>query len=381
MASLPQPLRRTTDRPRILDVETRLRIYIAIDNQLRAKRSLSNAFQEMYNVITRGTRDGTATPGSTSASSHLLRRFRIEPSLAKALRFWTVRLRSGSQLGDAMTGWLPSSEANLIIAGERSKDLSSTFADLIAVVTQKQRIQDAVREAIAYPAMLLVATLGITYFLGVKVVPTIAANTNPASLTWLGRSVIAFSDAIIHIWPFMLGAVIAGVVAFFLSLYRWTGPLRARVDTRLPYSLYRLTEGLAVMRAYQVLTTSGTKALVALNLLRENASPYIRSRLAAIAYRVETGMSLGHAMDATGHHFPDDGLIENVLLLPEDEHYSRNLRGLIDRWGERSLIVIQKQAGILKVAGIVLIALVVLFIYAGINEMTSGLDAVAAPVR
>lgn len=364
------PLRRVSDRPRILPIKQRLRIYRIISNLLatRSAQQLADSFEQMRAIV---MRDALQLPDPGRYLPFLrLPRFDFSPALARGLSAWTMRLRSGDRLSQAMAGWVPPTELNIILAGERSDQLSNAFNELIATVTVIDDLQNKLVSALTYPVIVFVGAILIATYIALTMVPEFRDLSPNQNRQFFTQVLLAYTTLVEKV-PYLVvaGFVIAGVL-FYFSFARWTRYGRAWADRALPpYALYRQVYGLAFMRAYDVLTRSGTQGGAALELLGDNANPYLQSRIYAIGTRYGPGASLGIAMDETGHRFPDQSLIEGILLLPEDGNYSKNLRHIVDSWQIDIQRVIDKQAQLLNTFAIIGIGFMVITIWIGLIDL------------
>jgi type II secretory pathway component PulF len=367
--SVPQ-LRRATDRPRILPIKARLRIYRTIGNLLATQSSqqLADSFNQMRAVV---ERDAFKLPDL----GRLLKipgfpRFDFSPLLARALRAWTVRLRTGDKLSVALEGWVPHIELSIIMAGESSNQLARAFDELMATVSVSDDMRNKLISALTYPVIVFAGAFAIITYLAATMVPEFrdfAPNQPRLAITHI---LLGYTSLIEHVPYVVIVLVIGAVVAFGLSFARWKGYGRAWADHHLPpYSIYRSVYGLAFMRAYDVLTRSGTQGGNALASISTNANPYLRSRIEAVATRFGPGARLGDAMDATGHGFPDKQMIESILLLPEDANFSNNLKYLIDTWQKDLVRTIETQTAALNTLCIIGIGIMIIAIYVGILDL------------
>ena len=363
-------LRRATDRPKILPIKQRLRIYRIISNLLatRSAQQLADSFEQMRGIVMRNALQ-LPDPGHYLPFLRLPR-FDFSPTIARGLSAWSMRLRSGERLSQAMAGWVPQTELNIILAGERSDQLSNAFNELISTVTVIDELQNKLVSALTYPVIVFAGAILIATYIALTMVPEFRDISPNQHRQFFTHVLLAYTMLVEKV-PYLVAAsfIIAGLL-FYFSFARWTRFGRSWADRMLPpYALYRQVYGLAFMRAYDVLTRSGTQGGIALELLGENANPYLQSRIFAIGTRYGPGASLGVAMDNTGHRFPDPSMIEGILLLPEDANYSKNLRYIVDSWQIDIQRVIDKQTQLLNTFAIIGIGFMVITIWIGLIDL------------
>lgn len=85
--------------------------------------------------------------------------------------------------------------------------------------------------------------------------------------------------AIREFW-FVLAALIAGGIAWFVWSFRnWCSPLRYRMDSHLPYSLYRDLSAAGFLNAMAEYMVNKTPMITALEDLEERSSPWMAERI------------------------------------------------------------------------------------------------------
>ncbi|MBL8511500.1 MAG: type II secretion system F family protein [Betaproteobacteria bacterium] len=362
----------TTKAATTLSVKERLRFYRALLSQLRAERPLKAAIDRMVERLTRRDREPVAAwrrrlglPGSQAARQ----------PLARALQAWSVKLAAGQGLAEAMQGWIPNSERILVLSGERAERLLETFEELIVVVKERQRIGRALTRATAYPLVLFVLICAVLYVFGLKIIPTFEQTIPPERWQGLSYGLLMVSKVLREAWWLFLVAAISLAFAFVWSLPRWRGALRCRVDRLPPWSIYRLTEGAAFMKALQVLTSTGTQLLTALGLIAQNASPWLRERVEAVIHQVSQGQTLADAMDATGYEFPDRIVVDTLMILSDDKDFAATLKGVVADWSSNLTEDIEQQSSLLLIGGVVMVGLILALCFLALFSLTNTLSA------
>ena len=380
MNALGLNIRRESDKPRELAINERLAIYRVISNVLKTASpdQLAVTFQDMHDR--RINRMSEFAQFVTALHVPFVPRMNLRPRLVRALRYWVVSLQAGDTLTECMTGWIPPSEAQIIFAGEKSNQLPNAFDDLIRTVELVNRLQRKLRAALAYPIIVFIGAFLVGTYIAMTMVPefrNLASNQPRHPLTQL----LLGYTWLIETAPYVVfGAAVAIVAAFFASFRYWTGLGRTWADHNLPpWVIYRQVYGMAFMRAYSVLTQAGVQSTLALNQLARSATPYMASRLYAIENQVLPGANLGNALDNTGYDFPDPAIIENIILLPEDSYFNKNLRIVLDAWAEDINELIDQQTTKLNALAIAGIGFVVLSIWIGIMDLVPIGSMNAAP--
>jgi len=156
----------------------------------------------------------------------------------------------------------------------------------------------------------MVVAMCILTFLMVKIVPEFAkmfASMNSGGLPWLTMQVMGLSKTFLTKSPYMIGGIIAIIVAF--KLVNRTSKGRYVIDKaklRLPIfgNLLRLTAVAHFSRTLGTLLTSGVAILQALTIVRDTVGNEIISRA---VNRIHDSVKEGESMAAPmgeSHAFP-----------------------------------------------------------------------------
>lgn len=199
---------------------------------------------------------------------------------------------------------------SLIAVGEQSGTLHQALSHLSAALRKQQALRRKFLSALAYPAMIVLATIAISAFLIIyafpKIVPIFKGFSSNLPLTT--RTLIVISDTLTTSGTYIIGSVIF-VIGIFAILIR-RPRVRLLLDTyvlRLPVIgiLLQAYELSSLSRAFSTLLASGVAIVPALELTSSNTrnSAYARSILNA-RDRVLGGEKLSEALRSDGSCFP-----------------------------------------------------------------------------
>jgi len=199
---------------------------------------------------------------------------------------------------------------NLIRVGETSGTLSENFKYLAEELAKKGELRSKIRGAMAYPIIILFATLGITgllsFFIFPKILPVLKSlnTTLPIST----RMFIAASEFLFSYGLYMfLGAVLIIVVFFVLLRIRrfklaWHG-----VILKIPY-VGRLSTEINIIglsRTLNLLLRGGVKIVEALDITADTLSNLVyQDEVRRIAETVRRGEPMSRAMIDNPRLFP-----------------------------------------------------------------------------
>ncbi len=232
-----------------------------------------------------------------------------QPTLVRALTLAKARLREGASLADALGASptvFPPLFRDLVRAGEESGALAGVLARLASHTEAEAATRAGVRAALAYPAVMTLATTAVLGFVLAWVVPQttalFAATGKPPPFAT--RALAALGTWIAQGW--WLALAVGGGAAFALRRWLATESARRRVDAlllRVP-GVQRLVRAGAAGRLARTLATllaGGVPLEAALGI----AGPITGNRVladavAAARARVREGGALAAALRAHG---------------------------------------------------------------------------------
>ena len=198
------------------------------------------------------------------------------PSLSRTLAQVRQEVTEGSSLADALAQHprlFASLYVNMVRAGEASGALHVVLERLADYTENQARLLGKVRSALTYPAIMLLLSATILFFLLSYVVPKVTRifQETHQQLPLPTRLLLAVSDFVAQWWWLLLMILAAAAV----GAARWarTPAGRERVDRltlAVPY-LGRLAQKLAVARFARTLSTllaSGIGLLPALDIVK-----------------------------------------------------------------------------------------------------------------
>ena len=219
----------------------------------------------------------------------------------------------------------------MVEVGENSGTLEEVLDQLADFRDRSLQLKDRIIGAILYPAIVLVAALGVSIFLMTVVVPMLLTNLVEAgrTLPWPTRVLKGMSDFLLSYgWTLAVGAVVA--VAMITAVLNTTAGRRTwhRIMLRIPVlgslssrqSLARLTATLST------LLRSGIDYLKAAEVAaRATGNLVFREALLESSHQVRAGSDIGAALEQTGVFPP---LVVHVFTVGQA---SGRLEDMLDR--------------------------------------------------
>lgn len=285
--------------------------------------------------------------------------------LAVVIESLMHRVKSGGSLASAMREWVPTAEAMLLSAGERSGALEEAMISSIEVMDSNNRMSAAVKGGLAYPAILMAAAIGMLFLFGTKVIPEFARVASPDK--WQGVAALMFTmSQLVQVWtiPF-LGGIVGFVVALTVSLSRVTGSIRVKMDSIPPWSIYRISVGSGFMISLSALVKAGVPIEKALQELKATSTPYLAERIQACIMGLRSGVNFGEALNRSGHKFPDQEIIDDITIYSTLGGFDKAMETVAREWLEKGVEGVQAKAKALNSAAMAFMAGVIGFLVYG----------------
>ena len=223
---------------------------------------------------------------------------------------------------------------NMVRAGETSGTLEIVLEQLADIMEKQQALQNRIRSALAYPALMTVVGSAILVLLLVYIVPTITGIFSDMQqvLPMPTRILIAVSDLFRSYWWLLVVMLVGALVA--IRQFRKTTRGRAVIDRFLLKApgAGSLIQKLAVARFARTLGSllaNGVTMLQALDIAKNIAGNVVISdAVDAAAKEVGQGQGLAPSL-AAGDVFPD--LTIQMIQVGEQ---SAQLEALLDKMAD-----------------------------------------------
>lgn len=191
----------------------------------------------------------------------------------------------------------------LVAAGEASGQLDSVLLRLAEHVEQRQQMKGKLTQALVYPLVLTLVATGVIATLLAVVVPKVAEQFihMKQTLPWTTRLLMALSDGVRTVGPWLLLAALCGLLVLLRLLrnpaYRLAWD-RALLRLPLCGRLVREVNTARYARTLSILYNSGVPLLEAMRIGAQVLSNRdIAQRLHAAEERVREGGSLQQALE------------------------------------------------------------------------------------
>lgn len=283
----------------------------APDRRTRGRRHTLPA-AEMA-LLTRQIATLLATGAPVADALHTAARQARHPRIARVLHGVRARVVEGHGIAAGMAdfpGVFDEIFRATVAAGEHTGRLDTVLARLADYTEARHALNQRVRQALIYPAFLVIMSVAILAGLVGYVVPRIVQvfDTMHQQLPLLTRALIGFSGFLHETW-WLLGIVLAALVWLARRAIRQLAVRLHwhRLLLRLPLvgRLIRGVETARFARTLSILVASGVPILDALRIAAEIVSSLpLRHALEDVATRVREGDGIASALEHSGHFPP-----------------------------------------------------------------------------
>lgn len=272
---------------------------------------------------------------------------------------------------------------NLVSAGEASGALPDILKRLVRHLADVKSLGDRVKQALLYPAVLVVAGIGLVITFMTVMVPKLTGffKSTGQPLPGATQMLVDANDVLIkYWWAFILGG--AGLYAMFKAFTRspegrrtwdfitWRIPVFSRIIRYRFYAQFARTLG--------TLLENGVTLLKALELLEDIAeNEYIRLRMIKVRSAVVDGANLSTALSEQ-HIFPE--LFIDMLAVGEQSgkfsHTMQMIADVYERELDGQIKVVSTLIPPIVMLGIAgIVGMVVYGILSAVFGLTQGLRA------
>jgi type II secretory pathway component PulF len=315
------------------DRKMRFRIYRKLQSMLAMNEALSRALERLwYNASDMGRKP--------------------DRPAAMALREWLKRDRGGETLSEAMNGWIPSADLYMIRAGEESGQVSNALLAIMHVGDSAQRMRKAIVSAVSYPVFMFALLAGVFWLFGVNLVENMRKAAPPQVMAAMG-GITSVSDFVMHYGWILVTLVIVSATVIVTTLPYWRGPARVKFDKYPPWSWFRIWQGSAFLLGLSALLKAQVPLKRAVEILAEEANPWLRERLNSVREEILRGRNLGEALRAGGYEFPDPQVALDFEILSERADVGAIIDMVTKEWIEEQIEQLDIQSQVVRTAGLI----------------------------
>lgn len=173
---------------------------------------------------------------SLSRSLSVIERQTRQPKFGNVVAQLGSEVRHGTSFHDALQSFpdvFPRIFTAMVKAGEEAGDLPGSLTTISEQIDQAYTLKKKVRSALIYPAIIIIAIIGIGGVLLTTVVPTLAQTFEE-----LNAKLPATTQAVIDISNFLVQNTLLAVALLVFGIIGFTYALRTQVGQRISGSFY-----------------------------------------------------------------------------------------------------------------------------------------------
>lgn len=234
-------------------------------------------------------------------------------TMKKVLTTAKTNLQNGKPLSETFASFkkfFPVIFVGMMKAGEAAGNLDKTLDELAHHMTREYNLSKKVKSALAYPVLLLIASIGVITLLLIFIIPqlTKAFKQSGADLPGITKFIISLSN--IFTASLTADVIIFGIIIWFFISFRKTSlgqKIFLWIIFKIPVAR-ELVKKVALVRLTRTLGSlikSGTSIIEALSLASEAVGNlHYRNALRGAAEQMKSGVPLSKAMDSFPELFP-----------------------------------------------------------------------------
>jgi hypothetical protein len=241
---------------------------------------------------------------------------------------------SGEEFAGVFADWMPMSEAQMLAAIYMSKLDGDRLRKLAGSTQRTAKLNRKFISSMIPIVGIALGIVGMLYYMSTQVFPSLLSKNTKIVLTGQALAMKEVGDFFAG-WggPVVLVFALIVPIGVAAALPRLTGPVRTRLDTVFPFSVYRDLTGTSWLRALAILLSAGLREQQTHDALLLSASPYMRERLDALL-EIDH-LPLAAALDTTGLEWPHPSIRSGIETAMQAREPAIAIGRLAETWGER----------------------------------------------
>lgn len=296
---------------------------------------------------------------------------------AKIIAEWLNKISKGAKFSDAIKGWVPESELNLIAAGEMGKGLDVGLSEAIKFAGSAKKIKSAIISGATYPSVLLLVVMGFISMFSVQMAPAYLSILPLERWPGLGQFLYGLSKFIVSYWYVMFGGLAVASVIIANTIGIWTGKIRELFDKVPPWSVYKVYQACSFLISLASMMQSGIPLNDALKKIKGSSAPWLGEYIELMLKNLRKGgKTFGQHLDVG---LLDDETAADVIDYSELGKFEVAIYSIGEQNLETSVALIESRMALIKNAMLVVVGVTVgMIYYTNIELNTKVADAAAA---
>lgn len=277
------------------------------------------------------------------------------------LGLWMQEMKKGKQFYQAVDGWIPASELNLIAAGEKGQGIHVGLNEAVRFTEAASEMKGVIVGGAIYPVVLISIALFFLASFSKYLSPTFSAILPIAMWPSDAQILQATSEFLVNYWIIIIASFIA--IGFLIknTIGVWTGPVRKGADKLPPWSIYKSYNVAAFLITLSSMMSSGTSLNDSLKSMSRISSRWMRVYLERMLLNLKKGgKNFGIALDVG---LMDEETAGDVIDYSELSSFERAIKLIGEQSIKNNIKKIQGQMALAKNLMLFVVAGLVGWIY------------------
>ncbi|ECH4667687.1 type II secretion system F family protein [Salmonella enterica] len=290
---------------------------------------------------------------------------------AMCMRDCIRALHSGQSIDVGMADWIPVNEIALIGSGVKDGQLAGALRRAIKIVESAGTMRAEFFSTLTYPICLILTMFFLMYMCTSQFIPALERVAPRES--WHGTlyRFATLSEFFVHNALLLGGGGVLLVGWIVWSLPNLTGHTRKKLDSIMPWSLYRDMQGVAFMMNLAALMRANLKTLETLQVLSRYATPWLLERIQATELEINKGAHLGLALKNTGMNFPSKECVNKLMLLTSGDNAEDIIENFAQEWLKKTQAKIKSKISRISVVCFALVGSYLFLMLFASQQITS----------
>ena len=258
-----------------------------IDNVLKFRALGLRSRLTLYKRIKSYTEE--QFPIASSLEKFKARYDKAKDPRGKVIEIWLSNMANGATFVQAIEGWIPDTEMNLITAGDEGRGIEYGLAEAIKFTESAEKIKKVIRSNAAYPVVLGTLIYLMLSMFALKLAPTYLRYLDIKAWPSLAQTLYYIGNALASSWIFVIMFLIIMTITVSMTISKWTGSLREIADKFPPWSIYKTYQGCSFLISLASMMQSGRPLNKSLQRLKESSPEYLGFYIDKMLENLKTG--------------------------------------------------------------------------------------------
>lgn len=295
----------------------------------------------------------------------------------KIIGIWLKKMQSGNSFKNAIAGWVPEAELNLISAGEDGSGLNFGLQEAVRFAQSSQNIKSTIKKGVTYPAVLFIVIIVFICMFSIQLAPTYLEILPLEQWPDSASSLYALSNFLVqNIGKLVIIFALLGYI-IMKTMGIWTGSIREIFDKVPPWSVYKVYQGCAFLISLSSMMQSSVPLNDALLKIRKTSSPWLAQYIDQMLKNLRQGGKFGKNLDVG---LLDQETADDVIDYADLGKFEQAIYSIGEKNLKEAVEQIDARMAIIKNVMLVLVGISVALIYTSSIEL-SGTAADAAALK